>query len=358
MITALEKKISAWKSEYRIDGNSLAFYRIFFCIVFGVLMLASCDWLGDVPKALFEPPMLSVASLFDTFPDKPFFVFLDVMVCISLVMIAVGLFTRVSTGVLLVVLLLYNNLLYSFGKIDHSILVFCVLLVMLIVNWGQSLSIDQLLFKRSPRKDSSIWLLAVFLAFGFFTAGYGKALVWIDLDFNTNGFLAWFYSGYYNLGRQEMLASTVIDIRPLWIWEFADITAVVFELGFMIAILRRRFIMVWLFVACVFHLINCLVLNIFFSTYTICYLAFVPWSKLIPKLATLDRLPLSGLVAIGIAMILIVPPIDLFSRVILPSWQLERAVALWICTAVILAITILKTRSTQTGDTREEIQAI
>ena len=354
MITTLEKKITAWKSEYRIDGNSLAFYRILFCIFFGVLAVSSYDWIGEVPKAFFEPPMLSIASFFNTFPDKPFFLFLNVVIHVSLVLVALGLFTRVSTGVLLAATVIGNNFHFSFGKVDHAILVQCVLLVMLVINWGQSLSIDQILFKRRSRNDSSIWLIAVFLAFGFFTAGFGKALVWIDLDFKTNGFLAWLYSGYYNLGRQNLLASTVIGIRPLWIWEFADISAVVFELGFMIAIFRRRSMMAWLLIACVFHLINCLVLNIAFSSYTICYLAFVPWSKVIPKLATLDRLPLW--IAIGTIMIFIALSLDLFSIVASPSWKLERGALLWISTGAIFAFTLWKTRFTHIGDTASEPQ--
>ena len=91
MITTLEKKITAWKSEYRIDGNSLAFYRILFCIFFGVLAVSSYDWIGEVPKAFFEPPMLSIASFFNTFPDKPFFLFLNVVIHVSLVLVALGL---------------------------------------------------------------------------------------------------------------------------------------------------------------------------------------------------------------------------------------------------------------------------
>ncbi len=366
MITALEKKIAAWQSEYRIDGNSLAFYRIFFCIIFAVFLIPSFAWIGDVPKAFFDPPMLSFASLFPTFPSKSFFLFLDVVIRVSLVLIAVGFFTRVSTGALLAALLVGNNFQYSFGKIDHSIFLLCVLFVMLIINWGQSLSIDQMLFKRpkmssspepasSHRNVSSIWLLAVFLAFGFFSAGFGKALVWIDFDFNTNGFLAWLYRGYYGIGRQELLAPTVIGIRPLWIFEFADIVAVVFELGCMIAIFRRRTFMIWLLVACLFHLSNCLILNITFRYYSICYLAFVPWSKLIPRLATLDRLPLWSWVAIGTAIILIGPQFNILSFLNSPSWRLELGVLLWTFAAIILAVTLWKTRSVRLGGPQGDV---
>lgn len=358
MITTLEREITAWKSEYRIDGNSLAFYRILFCVVFGLVLAPSYSWIGEVPKAFYDPPLLSFAALFDTFPAKSFFQFLDAVIRISLVLVALGFFTRVATGTLLVALLVGNNFQYSFGKIDHSVFILCVLFVMLVVNWGQSLSIDQMLYKRQWQSVSSIWLLAVFLAFGFFSAGLGKAVSWLDFNVDTNGFLRWLYSGYYTLDRRELLAPTAISIRPLWIWEFADIIAVVFELGFMVALLRRRVFVAWLLLACFFHLSNCLFLNLPFTAYSICYLVFVPWSKLIPQVATLDRLPLWGWIAIGCTMVMIGPPFNLFRILSSPSWALERGTVAWIFTSVIFTVVLWNTRPSQTSARQNDLRAI
>ncbi len=344
----LAGKVQSWKSEYCIDGNSLGFYRILFC---GWLMLfspSSYAWIGDVPKAFYNPPILSFASLLDTFPDRSFFLLLDVVIAISLVLVAVGFLTRFSTAALLIAQLVGNNFQYSFGKIDHIIFVQCVLLVMLIVDWGRSLSLDQLIFRRKSCSASSIWLLAVLLAFGFFSAGFGKAIHWIDFDLETNGFLSWLYSGYYTLDRQELLAPFAIQLRPVWLWEFADITAVLFELGFILAILRRRSFMVWLLIACLFHLANCLILNISFAPYSICYLAFVPWTRLIPSLANLERLPVWVLLSVGLVMILGGPPFNLFQFWLAsPSWSLERGVVMWIACGLILALVLVRWKPNQ-----------
>ena len=357
MITSLEKKFTAWQSHYRIDGNSLGFYRILFCAWFAIFRPYSYSWIADVPQAFYNPPMLSFASLFDRFPSDYFFQFLDATISISLVLVAVGFLTRISTCTLLLAQVVGNNFQYSFGKIDHAVFVQCVLFVMLLVNWGQSLSIDQLLFKRRQQNTSSIWLLAVLLAFGFFSAGFGKALVWLDFDPETNGFLAWFYSSYYNMNKQALLAPFAMKLRPLWIWEFADITAVLFELGFVIAISRRRVLTLWLLIACVFHLMNCLILNINFSHYAICYLAFVPWSLLVPRLKSVEQLPLWGLLSIGAAMVLVGPPFKLLSFFASPSWALERGAMMWIPPIIIFAVVIWKMRSTSMDGVDSELQS-
>jgi hypothetical protein len=134
-------------------------------------------------------------------------------------------------------------------------------------------------------------LLAVLIAAGFLTAGFGKAIAWIDFDSTENGFLCWLYRGYYSLNRQHLLAPLAVQLRPLWLWEMADIAAVLFELGFLLAMFRRRSMYLWLFFASGFHLINCLVLNISFFVYSICYVAFVPWAELLPRLKNVAANP-------------------------------------------------------------------
>lgn len=341
MITKLEGRFQTWKSEYCIDEISLGFYRILFCVWLVLFYPPSYAWLGDVPKAFYDPPILSLASLLDSFPDRSFFLFLDILIAVSLLMVAVGFLTRSATAALLIAQLVGNSFQYSFGKIDHSIFVQCVLLVMLIVNWGRALSIDQILSRRDAKVAPTIWLLAVFLAFGFFSAGFGKAVHWIDWDFEKNGFLNWLYSGYYTLNRQELLAPLAMKVRPLWIWEAADFTAVLFELGFVVAIFRRRWFMIWLLVACLFHLTNCLVLNISFAPYSMCYLAFVPWSQLIPRLSRMQSIPLKLVMAVCVVMILSGPPLSLFRSVLAsPVWKLERGVLMWASCGLILAFTL------------------
>ena len=193
--------------------------------------------------------------------------------------------TRSSTILLLTLLLIGNSFQYSLGKIDHVILYPCVLFVMCFQNWGECFSVDSLRKGQHENvgdplsKTANLSLLGIFIAFGFFTAGFGKALSWVDFDLSTSGFLSWLYRGYYNFGSDRLLAPLAIQINLPLLWELVDYSAVIFELGFCVAILGRRSWYRWLTMACLFHLMNCLLLNIPFNHNTLAYLAFVPWAR-------------------------------------------------------------------------------
>ncbi|MDJ0689759.1 MAG: hypothetical protein QNJ41_14745 [Xenococcaceae cyanobacterium MO_188.B32] len=69
---------------------------------------------------------------------------------------------------------------------------------------------------------------------------------------------------------------------PKWIFEFFDYAAVIFELSAFIALLNsRKWWLFWLFIACLFHLSNTLLLNIPFMSHCLVYLVFVDFSRLI-----------------------------------------------------------------------------
>ncbi|MEO1402614.1 MAG: hypothetical protein AAFV72_15400 [Cyanobacteria bacterium J06635_1] len=215
--------------------------------------------------------------------------------------------TRASTIGLLVLLLLGNNFQFSLGKIDHTILYLCVLLVMCFQHWGAFFSVDALQRRprpsRQPDEPANLSLLGLFIAFGFFTAGFGKALSWVDFDLSTSGFLSWLYRGYYNFGADQLLAPLAIQINLPILWELVDYSAVIFELGFCVAILRRRSWYLWLTIACLFHLMNCLLLNIPFNENAIAYLAFIPWARLSIVNQLFSKKPprvLAGLASFGI----------------------------------------------------------
>lgn len=280
----LENRI---KQVTHIDSLSLCLFRI----VFGLFTLCfrwqSFRWIGSVPDAFYNPPIVSVSSLFSSFPHTFFFYTIDFCLAIFTITLLIGFFTRFSTIALLVILIVANNFQYSLGKIDHgSVLYLCVLLTMALKDWGRYLSVDYFLFHKqqnlSPfsKPQENLWLLAVLISFSFFTAGFGKALTWIDFDLSTSGFLSWLYSGYFSYGRTHLLAPFIIGINVPLLWELVDFSAVIFELGFLIAMFWRRAWYVWLAIACFFHLSNGLLLNIPFNTNAIAYLAFIPWSQL------------------------------------------------------------------------------
>ena len=283
VIDTLEKQI---KLTTRTDIRSLCFFRVLFGLFTILFVWPSYSWIGYVPQAFFNPPILSITSLFSSFPSLHFFLAIDVGIFITVIALTIGFFTQVSTVLLLVLMLLAKSFQYSFGKIDHDILYLCVLFVMAFKDWGRFLSVDSLL--RRNKRDFSVEnvqstptdlaLLGVLVAFGFLTAGFGKALNWVDFNLSTSGVLSWLYHGYFTEGKDKLLAPFAIQLESPWLWEIADLSGVVFELGFLVALFWRRTWYIWLTIACGFHLTNCLLLNISFDRHAIVYLAFVPWS--------------------------------------------------------------------------------
>lgn len=282
VIGTLEKRIEL---ATRTDVRSLCFFRILFGLFSILLVWPSYSWIGYAPDAFLNPPVLSIASLFSSFPSPQFFLAIDIGIFITVITLAMGLFTRTSTVLLLVLMLAGKSFQYSFGKIDHDILYLCVLFVMAFQDWGRFLSVDSLL-QRNKRNFSvenaqetttDLSLLGILVAFGFLTAGFGKALNWADFNLSTSGVLSWLYRGYFTQGQDKLLAPFAIQLESPWLWEIADLSGVVFELGFLVALFWRRTWHVWLTIACGFHLINCLLLNISFDRHAIVYLAFVPW---------------------------------------------------------------------------------
>jgi hypothetical protein len=292
----------AWREQFLLDGVSLGFFRILFAFFVLLTRPLSYSWLGDIPDAFFDPPLLSLASLFHSFPSKGFFVLVDIAIFVSVFTLAIGCLTRTSTLVLLMATIVGDSFRFSFGKIDHGIMLQCVLLVMIFADWGRAFSVDSCFPRRREKTPRRVSLqpLAILVAFYFFSGGFGKALSWIDFDFSQNGFLSWLYGSYYNHERQMILAPLAIKLRPLWLWEFADIAAVIFELGFVVAMFRRRSMYLWLMLAALFHLFNGLVLNILFIVTSIAYLAFVPWSQLFPGLKRLAEKPMPWLGGVAI----------------------------------------------------------
>lgn len=119
---------------------------------------------------------------------------------------------------------------------------------MIFMDWGRFLSVDSLIRKRkrslsvdkTQTASTHLSMLGILIAFGFLTAGYGKALNWIDFDLSTSGVLSWLYNSYFTLGRDELLAPYAIQIESRWLWEITDLSGVLFELGFLVALFWRR----------------------------------------------------------------------------------------------------------------------
>ncbi len=268
--------------EYRISTAGLGLFRIayvlFILLFFG---LPDFSWIAGQPDYYFDPRLFSVTALMSGFPSAGFFWVLQILIAVGYAFLLIGYKTRAVSVLLPLLVMLGNSFSYSFGKIDHDLFAWLIPLLMAGSSWGLAYSVDARRFRGTPEPAHGGWplnLLALLIAFGMFTAALPKMMGgWLSPD--TQAVQAHFHHNYYVVGRQILLAGNFADIPSVLFWELMDWTAILFEFSFVLAVLRKRWFGLALFVATVFHLLNMLMLNIPFTANLAAYMAFLPWDR-------------------------------------------------------------------------------
>jgi hypothetical protein len=212
--------------------------------------------------------------------------------------------------------------------------------------WGRHLAVLRDKKTKNNSTIRSLSLLSVLLCFAMFTAGFEKALNWVDFDLKTNGFISWFRLGYYVYDRQFLLSHLVIYFPPLLL-ELFDYAAVALELSPLFFLLHsRKGWQVWLLIVCAFHLVNTLLLNIAFIENTMVYLAFIDYTGLYHKLRSLVSVSVIKRVVVGGFMgVVIAKGFFIFSTVSpLAFITFEQLKMFWLCTGLFIwaaAITVI-----------------
>jgi len=257
------------------DDRSLSILRISYGLFIIVFATPSFSWISKVPQSLFLPPTISLANLFDGFPSYAWLLVIDVSLFVCSICLLFGVKARYA-GILFSALdIIGSSFSFSFGKIDHFIMFPVFIFGLSFTNWGVGYALipDKEVAKKQQRRVLAI--LAVILCFGMFTAGFEKARHWIDFDLTKGGFIDWFYSGFFSTDRQYFLAPFILIIPPQT-FEIFDYFTVIFELSPIIALISgRKWWLLWLFVASMFHLANTVLLNIPFPVHAPIYLSFI-----------------------------------------------------------------------------------
>ena len=269
------------KAEYASenDNQSLSLLRILYGLFIVIFVAPSFSWIGKVPQSLFLPPIFSLGIFFDDFPSYFWLLAIEILLIICTIAFLLGVKARYAGICYVLLTFIGNSFKFSFGKIDHGIMFPIFILGLSFTNWGTHYALipDKKVSRKMQRRILAI--LAILLCFAMFTAGFEKALYWIDFKLEMGGFLSWFYSGYFNLERQYLLAPFVLKVPPK-IFEIFDYFAVIFELSPIVALLAgRKWWQLWLFIACLFHLGNTTLLNIPFIYHAPVYLSFIPISS-------------------------------------------------------------------------------
>jgi hypothetical protein len=279
----MRERIDRWIFDtFGFSAEGLALYRIFY-VLFLMFIISPghkpfiyYSVYGTLPPDFFFPPP-GPMMLFPDFAPLFFLKSVEVVLVISLGCLLLGWKTRlmsIATGLLL---LTGNGFAYSMGKINHDLLLVAIPLVMAFSNWGSAWSLDAVSGKTRKPEAWPVALLALMLGFMMFTAGFPK-LIGGWLDINTHATYGHFIKHYFVNERQDLLSELFLDISSRVFWESLDWFTLIFEIGFIFAILKAPVLRFWCALAIMFHFMVMMMLNIsFISNLPVYSLFLINW---------------------------------------------------------------------------------
>lgn len=275
-------KFEQWIFDsYSPSAPGLALYRVFASLLFLFFLLPDFGFystLATFPADFFTPPP-GPMMLFDDFPPAWILQFVHTLLILSWVCVLLGFKTKIASISAGIFMLIIQGFIFSLGKVNHEILLSVTPMVMAFSNWGAAFSFDSLKGGESKKTDGwPLVLLALFIGFMMFSAGVPKILGgWLDPS--TQAAQGHLFNQYYVRGRQDLLAGFAIHIDAAWVWEFLDWATIIFEIGFLFAILKAKWFRMFVCFAVVFHFSTMMTLNIAFLGNFLAYAAFFKWDE-------------------------------------------------------------------------------
>jgi hypothetical protein len=268
-----------WITSGSFTARDLGVYRI----LFAVLLLAlprRFSWIDRFPSSLFQPPP-GPFQLASGLPPHGFFDALEIAIILAALMMGIGLLTRWSSLLLSVLLIVGYGFSYSFGKIDHTILLLIAPAVLSFSNWGAALSVDSVIRSRGQQVNQwAVRLFALTISLSFATAALAKiGSGWLLLDSQiVKGYVL---RRYFTVEEgRNAVADLAASIQAPWLWELLDWGVVALEIALAVGFLSWRLLRVSLAAAAIFHIGIHLLLGISFYWNLVAYAAFVPWGRL------------------------------------------------------------------------------
>jgi len=280
-----EKRFQRWIFEsFTVTADGLGLLRIFtslFVLFFLIPGQGSSHFvfLSEMPDDFFAPPP-GPMMLLHGFPADAVFQILHTVLLFSLAGMLAGYYTKLASVIAGISILLLQGLIFSIGKVNHEILIAVVPIVMAFSNWGAAFSVD------STRKGFShevhswpLSLLALLIGFMMFTAGFPKILGgWLDPA--TQAAQGHLFNQFFVRERDELLAAWFVNFDNIVFWELLDWATVLFEVGFMVAVLSGKWFKRFLCLAVLFHFSTMMMLNIAFLPNFLAYAVFLNWTEI------------------------------------------------------------------------------
>jgi hypothetical protein len=273
--------------EYHVSDEQLGFIRVLYCVfILFVLGVPTFTWIANTPQLLFDPPILSPATLLSGWPSYGVLWTLSLAIVVCFLLLLFGFFVPTVSVLASLLLIFGSNLQFSFGKIDHHILLALAPVVMARSGWGNRFTLARA--ATTPNRSGvCLGIFAIIVGFAMFTAGFQKlATGWLDP--RTQASYGHLIQNFYGTSSGVLLAPIAMHVRSKLVWEALDWSTVGFELLFLAAVIRRTWFRAWIVLAVLFHTGTLLVLDIGFAVNFSAYLLFVDWP--VPRPFALPRL--------------------------------------------------------------------
>lgn len=280
------KRLDSWIFDsFHVTSGGLALYRIFVSLTILFFLLPSPGfyaYLANLPADFYAPPP-GPMMLFDRFPPEAFLLTVHLLLVASLLAMLTGYKTKWSSLLTGLLMLSLKGFIFSIGKINHDLLLSVVPILFAFSGWGHRYSVDAVLKNNGlTESESNGWplpLLALFIGFMMFTAGFPKILGgWLDPA--TQAAQGHFLNQVYQKGRTDLLAEAALHWNSALFWEFLDIATILFEVGFLIAIFHPRTTRLFICIAVLFHFSTLMLMNIAFLFNFVAYAAFLDWTRI------------------------------------------------------------------------------
>jgi len=282
-------KLDNWIfNTFKVTPEGLALSRIFSALFILFFLIPGSGaqhfaYLSSMPADFYKPPPGPMMIL-DEFPPLYLFQAVHTVIIISLVAVFLGYYTKWASITAGLSILVLQGFIFSIGKVNHELLIALVPLVMAYSNWGARYSIDSIRGKTGLKVESwPLTLLALFIGFMMFTAGFPKILGgWLDPS--TQAVQGHLYNQFFVRERDAFLASYFVQFENVLFWEFLDWATIFFEVGFLIAVIRAKWFKVFVCVAVFFHFSTMMMLNIAFLPNFLAYALFLPWKRIYDRI--------------------------------------------------------------------------
>lgn len=274
---SLTARLDRWMfATWTASPAQLGVFRIGYSLFTLLAVVPIAPWLGDMPRAFFNPPV-GLAALFTGFPSAAVMYLLNGAAVLLLGLLLMGWRTAPVSVATTAVLLVLKSWEYATGKIDHDILLVIAPLVFAGSGWGDALSVDASRARApAPERQRPCWQLALFafiIALAMSTSGLLKlAFGWLDPSVQAT--YRHLVMNNVGLGRSTWLSEILLRVETAWLWKPADWATVLLEVAFLPALLHPRAFRTILALATLFHLGVWLLFDIVFAPNVVAYTVF------------------------------------------------------------------------------------